>query len=58
MKIYKVPNQLPKEAVDELRAAYEDEFDETLTDGECQEMGKRLIRFFKILLDLEKLPPC
>ena len=46
-----IPNQLSQEAMQELRDIYDEEFDEVLTDGEAQEMGMRLVRFFAILMN-------
>jgi hypothetical protein len=45
-----IPQKLSARAVIELREIYAEEFDETLTEGEAQEMGSRLLRFFDILL--------
>lgn len=43
------PQQLSREAIDEFKAAYQDEFGETLSDEEVQEIAIRLLRFFSIL---------
>ncbi len=40
---------LSKKAKDELRAIYEEEFNEVLTDDEAEEMGVRLLRLFDLL---------
>ena len=45
----KTPQQLSREAIDEFKAIYEDEFDEVLSDDEVQEIATRLLRFFGIL---------
>jgi hypothetical protein len=49
----KTPNQLSREAVEEFKAIYQEEFGEALSDGEVQEIAMRLLRFFGIL---EKQP--
>ena len=41
--------KLSAEATQELRAIYEEEFNDVLTDYELEEMGLRLLRFFSIL---------
>ena len=48
-----IPNQLSREAIDEFKAIYKDEFGEELTDGQVQEIGLRLLRFFGILVKSE-----
>jgi len=45
----KTPNQLSREAIEEFRAIYQDEFGETLSDDEVQEIAMRLLRFFGIM---------
>ena len=45
----KTPNQLSREAIDEFKAIYQEEFGETLSDDEVQEIAMRLLRFFGIL---------
>lgn len=45
----KTPNQLSREAIDEFKAIYQEEFGKCLTDGEVQEIALRLLRFFGIL---------
>lgn len=47
----KTPKQLSREAIDEFKAAYREEFDQTLSDDEVQEIAIRLLRFFGILID-------
>jgi hypothetical protein len=43
------PQQLSREAIEEFRAIYEEEFGKRLTDDEVQEIALRLLRFFGIL---------
>jgi len=45
----KTPNQLSREAIEEFKAIYQEEFGETLSDDEVQEIAMRLLRFFGIL---------
>ena len=45
----KTPQQLSREAIDEFKAIYMDEFGESLSDDEVQEIAMRLLRFFGIL---------
>lgn len=45
----KMPQQLSREAIDEFKAIYKEEFGEDLSDEKAQEIGVRLIRFFWIL---------
>ena len=45
----KTPQQLSREAIEEFKAAYQDEFGENLSDDEVQEIATRLLRFFGIL---------
>lgn len=45
----KTPQQLSREAIDEFKAIYQEEFDEVLSDDEAQEIAIRLLRFFGIL---------
>ena len=46
----KTPQQLSREAVDEFKAIYQDEFGRELSDDEVQEIAIRLLRFFGILV--------
>ena len=46
----KTPNQLSREAIEEFKAIYQDEFGEILSDDEVQEIAIRLLRFFGILV--------
>ena len=41
--------QLSREAIDEFKAIYKDEFGEELSDDEVQIIAMRLLRFFGIL---------
>ena len=43
------PNQLSREAIDEFRSIYEEEFGKRLTDGEVKDMARRLLCFFGVL---------
>ena len=45
----KTPQQLSREAIEEFKAAYKDEFGEVLSDDEVREIATRLLRFFGIL---------
>ena len=45
----KTPNQLSREAIEEFKAIYQEEFGEILSDDEVQEIAMRLLRFFGIL---------
>ena len=45
----KTPQQLSRQAIDEFKAIYEEEFGRLLTDEEVQEIAFRLLRFFGIL---------
>ena len=41
--------QLSRQAIDEFKAIYQEEFGETLTDDEVQEIAVRLLRFLGLL---------
>jgi hypothetical protein len=43
------PQQLSRQAIDEFRAIYQDEFGVSLSDEEVQEIAMRLLGFFGIL---------
>ena len=43
------PQQLSREAIDEFKAIYEEEFGKVLTDDEVQVIAMRLLRFFGML---------
>ena len=43
------PQQLSREAIDEFKAIYKDEFGEELSDDEVREIATRLLRFFGII---------
>jgi len=45
----KTPHQLSREAIEEFKAIYQEEFGETLSDDEVQEIAMRLLRFFGIM---------
>ena len=45
----KTPQQLSRQAIEEFKAIYEEEFGKRLTDEEVQEIALRLLRFFGIL---------
>lgn len=45
----KTPQQLSREAIEEFKAIYQEEFGEILSDDEVQEIAMRLLRFFGIL---------
>lgn len=45
----KTSQQLSREAIDEFKAIYQEEFGEELSDDEVQEIATRLLRFFGIL---------
>ncbi len=46
----KTPQQLSRQAIDEFKAIYKEEFGQTLSDDEVQEIAVRLLRFFGILV--------
>jgi hypothetical protein len=43
------PQQLSRQAIDDFKAIYLDEFGVNLSDDEVQEIAMRLLRFFGIL---------
>ena len=45
----KTPQQLSREAIEEFKAIYQEEFGKHLTDDEVQEIALRLLRFFGVL---------
>lgn len=45
----KTPQQLSREAIEEFKTAYQEEFGEVLSDEEVREIAIRLLRFFGIL---------
>jgi len=45
----KTSQQLSREAIDEFKAIYQDEFGVHLSDDQVQEIALRLLRFFGIL---------
>ena len=46
----KTAKQLSREAIEEFKAIYQDEFGKSLSDDEVQEIALRLLRFFGILI--------
>ena len=50
----KSPQQLSREAIEEFRAIYEEEFGKRLSDDEVQEIALRLLRFFGILQEQDE----
>ena len=46
----KTPQQLSRQAIDEFKAHYQEEFGQELSDDEVQEMALRLLRFFGVLV--------
>jgi len=47
----KTPQQLSRQAIDDFKAIYLEEFGQTLSDDEVQEIAFGLLRFFGILLE-------
>lgn len=45
----KTPQQLSREAIEEFKAIYQEEFGKSLSDDEVQAIALRLLRFFGIL---------
>jgi len=45
----KTPQQLSREALNEFKAAYQEEFGEEISDTQACEMAVRLLRFFGVL---------
>lgn len=45
--------QLSKEAIEEFKQIYKEEFGEEISDQETQEQGSRLIALFKTLWQIE-----
>jgi hypothetical protein len=43
------PQQLSRQAIDEFKAIYRDEFGQDLSDDQVQEIAIRLLRFFGVL---------
>ena len=50
----KTQQQLSREAIEGFRTIYQEEFGQTLSDDEVQEIAIRLLRFFGILTRPEK----
>ena len=51
VKNMKTPQQLSREAIEEFKVIYQEEFGQILADDEVQEIAFRLLRFFGILLE-------
>jgi len=47
---------LTREAIEELKAIYREEFGEELSDDEAWEMGHRLVRLYTVLTRPPKRP--
>lgn len=47
--IQDIGQRLSKEAIDEFKQIYLEEFKKQITDDEAQEMAQRVIRFFMII---------
>jgi len=45
------PQQLSREAIEEFKQIYQDEFKVALSDAETQEIAGQLLQFFGILLN-------
>ena len=45
----KTPQQLSRQAIEEFKAIYQEEFGQSLSDDEVREIAVRLLRFFGIL---------
>jgi hypothetical protein len=45
----KTPQQFSREAIEEFKAIYQEEFGEILSNDEVREIATRLLRFFGIL---------
>ena len=50
----RTPQQFSREAIDQFKTIYKDEFGNTLSDDEVKEMATRLLRFFGILSGADK----
>jgi hypothetical protein len=46
----KTPEQLSRQAIEDFKAIYMEEFGKTLSDDEVNEIAVRLLRFFGILV--------
>jgi hypothetical protein len=49
MSTMKTPQQLSRQAIDEFKAIYRDEFGNDLSEDEVREIALRLLRFFRVL---------
>jgi hypothetical protein len=45
----KTPQELSRQAIDEFKAIYQEEFGQSLSDDDVREIAVRLLRFFGIL---------
>ena len=45
------PQQLSRKAIDEFKAIYQEEFGQSLSDDQAQEMGRGLLTLLKLLLE-------
>ena len=45
----KTPQPLTREAIEEFKTIYQDEFGEELSDDEVRKIATRLLRFFGVL---------
>jgi hypothetical protein len=50
VRVMEAPRQLSRQAVDEFKAIYRDEFGEDISNDEALEMALRLLRLFDLLL--------
>jgi len=44
--------ELSQEAIDEFKEIYKKEFGEEISDDDAREMGTRLLRVFRVLLEV------
>ena len=49
--------QLTQEAIDEFKVIYKKQFGEDISDAEALEMGTRLLRVFRVLLEVRDQVP-
>lgn len=45
---------LSQKAIDKYKKIYKKVYKEDITDAEAREQGERLVRFFKILIDIDE----
>jgi len=48
---------LTQEALNEFKAIYQRQFGEEISDDQAREMGSRLLRVFRVLLDMSDQAP-